>query len=175
MFFSGGIIPTYLVIRGLGMYNTFWVMIIPGSVSVFNLLVMRTFFNSSIPEELFEAAYVDGCNNARILISVVLPLSTSIIIVMILFYGVGYWNEFFRALIYLKDRNRYPLQLILREILSQSTSESVSELESNIDKILLSEGIKYATCVVASAPLLMIFPFLQKFFERGVMIGAIKG
>ena len=175
MFFSGGIIPTYLVIRGLKMYNTFWVMVIPGSVSVFNLLVMRTFFISTIPEELFEAAYVDGCNNVRTLSSVVLPLSTSIMVVMILFYGVNYWNEFFRALIYLKDRFRYPLQLILREILMQSMSESVSELESNVSKILLSEGIKYASCIVASAPLLMIFPFLQKFFERGVTVGAIKG
>ena len=175
MFFSGGIIPTFLVIRGLGMMNTFWVMVIPGSVSVFNLLIMRTFFLSSIPEELFEAAYVDGCNNTRTLFSVVLPLSTSIIVVMVLFYGVNHWNEFFKALIYIRDRVRYPLQLILREILMQSVSEAAFELESNIDRILLSEGIKYATCIIASAPLLMIFPFLQKFFERGVTVGAIKG
>jgi putative aldouronate transport system permease protein len=175
MFFSGGIIPTYLVIRGLGMFNTFWVMVIPGSVSVFNLLVMRTFMATSIPEELFEAAYVDGCSNVRILFAVVLPLSTSIIAVMILFYGVNYWNEFFKALIYLKDRFRYPLQLILREILLESQADSMTELESTSSKVLLSEGIKYASCIVASAPLLIIYPFLQKFFERGVMVGAVKG
>ena len=175
MFFSGGLIPTFLVIRGLGMMNTFSVMIIPGSVSVFNLLIMRSFFISSIPEELFEAAYMDGCNNTRTLFSVILPLSTSIIVVMILFYGVNHWNDFFRALIYLRDRSRFPLQLILREILTQSRLEGISELEGNIERILLSEGVKYATCIVASAPLLILFPFLQKFFERGVMIGAVKG
>ncbi|MDR2094586.1 MAG: carbohydrate ABC transporter permease [Treponema sp.] len=175
MFFAGGIIPTYLVIRGLGMFNTFWVMVIPGSVSVFNLLVMRTFMSTSIPEELFEAAYVDGCSNTRILFAVVLPLSASIIVVMILFYGVNYWNEFFKALIYLKDRFRYPLQLILREILLESQADSMTELESTSSKVLLSEGIKYASCIVASAPLLLIYPFLQKFFERGIMVGAVKG
>jgi putative aldouronate transport system permease protein len=132
---------------------------------------------SNIPEELFEAAYIDGCNNFRILFSIVLPLSVSIIVVMILFYGVNYWNEFFKALIYLKDRFRYPLQLVLREILleSQSADSMADTLESNTQRVLLSEGIKYASCIVASAPLLVIYPFLQKFFERGVMIGAVKG
>jgi putative aldouronate transport system permease protein len=176
MFFSGGIIPTYLVIRGLGMYNTFWVMILPGSVSVFNLIVMRTFLMTSIPEELFEAAYMDGCNNARTLFSVILPLSTSIIVVMILFYGVTYWNEFFKALIYLKDRARYPLQLVLREILLESEAAGMTEnMETNTSKVLLSEAIKYASCIVASAPLLAIYPFLQRFFEKGLMVGAVKG
>jgi putative aldouronate transport system permease protein len=168
-------IPTYLVIQGLGMFNTFWVMVIPGSVSVFNLLVMRAFMSSNIPEELFESAYVDGCNNVRTLLHVVLPLCTSIIAVMIFFYGINYWNEFFRALIYLRDRARYPLQLILREILLQTMADGMTELESNTERVLLSEGIKYASTIVATAPLLIIFPFLQRFFERGVMIGAVKG
>ena len=175
MFFSGGIIPSYLVIRSLGMFNTFWVMVIPGSVSVFNLLIMRTFMTSSIPEELFEAAYVDGCNNVRIMISVVLPLSTAILAVMVLFYGVNHWNEFFKALIYIRDRFRYPLQLILREILLQTMADNMTELETTASKVLMSEAIKYACCIVASAPLMIIYPFLQKFFERGVMIGAVKG
>lgn len=176
MFFSGGLIPTYIVIKSLGLYNNIWVMVIPGAVSVFNMIIMRTFFQLTIPEELYEAAFMDGCSYTRVLFKIVLPLSMPVIAVMILFYGVGHWNSFFNALIYLKSREKYPLQLILREILLANQMDNMVDMnESSTQKILMEESIKYASIIVSSIPVLLLYPFLQKYFVQGVMIGAIKG
>ncbi|NOU93982.1 ABC transporter permease subunit [Paenibacillus sp. LMG 31456] len=177
MFFSGGIIPTYLVIKSLGIINTFWVMILPGAVSVFNLIIMRTFFQNTIPLELQESAFMDGSTNIRILVSIVLPLSMPIIAVLILYYAVSHWNAFFNALIYLSDRQQYPLQLFLRELLIQNQMDEMmsGDSQSMIEQQNLAEGLKYAIIVVSSLPVLILYPFLQKYFEKGIMIGAIKG
>lgn len=176
MFFSGGLIPNYLLIKNLGLYNNFWVMILPGAVGVWNMTIMRTFFQNTIPYELQEAAVIDGCSNIGILTRVILPLSAPIIAVMVIFYGVGHWNAFFRALIYLKDHNKFPLQLILREILIQNNMSDMMESgDSIVKQQLLAEGIKYAVIIVSSLPVLMLYPFLQRYFVKGVMVGAIKG
>lgn len=175
MFFSGGLIPSYLVNTKLGLYNNFWVMIIPSAVSVWNLFIMRAFFQNSIPNELEEAACIDGCSNIGILLRIILPLSAPIIAVMIMYYGVGHWNAYFTALIYFRDRMKFPLQLILREILIKHDMNQMLEGETLVSQELLAEGIKYAVIVVASVPVLAIYPFLQKYFVKGVMVGAIKG
>jgi len=174
MFFSGGLIPSYLNVRNLGLFDTRWALLLPGAISAFNLIVMRTYFQSSIPDGLIESAKIDGANEFRILGTVVLPLSAPILAVMTLFYAVGHWNSWFNAMIYLQDRSLYPLQLILREILVQSqTNELLSGVNQN-DVVKVSETIKYATIVVATLPILFIYPFLQKYFVKGVMIGALK-
>lgn len=178
MFFSGGMIPTFLVVQGLGMVDTFWAMIIPNAIATYNLIVMRTYFQTSIPWELQEAAMIDGCSNWKMLWKVILPLSKPIIAVMLLFYAVGHWNAFFNALIYLRDDKLYPLQLILREILLVSQANMTDEISSEIgldEKMMLGESIKYALIIVASLPVLVIYPFVQKHFVKGVMIGSIKG
>lgn len=177
MFFSGGLIPTYLLIKNLGMLNTLWVMIIPNAVSIWNIIIMRTFFQQSIPGELQEAATIDGCSNIKILTRMILPLSMPIIAVTILFYAVGHWNAFFNALLYLSDKEKFPLQLILREILIQGQTNDMVKMstESAIKQQREVEGIKYAVLVVANIPVLVLYPFLQRYFVKGVMIGAIKG
>ncbi|MFC4810631.1 carbohydrate ABC transporter permease [Paenibacillus sp. GCM10023250] len=178
MFFSGGLIPSYLVNKQLGIVNTMWVLVLPGAVSVFNLIIMRTYFQTRIPVELEESAYVDGANDFHLLYKVVLPLSTPIIAVMLLFYGVGHWNSYFEAMIYLSDRSLFTLQLILREILVQNQMDSmlsVSVDEQYAERMIVKEGLKYAVVVVSSLPLLIIYPMLSKFFEKGILVGAIKG
>lgn len=175
MFFSGGLVPAYLLIKNLHLLDTFWVMVIPGAISTWNLIIMRTFFQNSIPLELQEAAIIDGCNDLEIFFRIVLPLSTPIIAVMCMFYGVGHWNSFFGALIYLSDRAKYPLQLILREILLQNINNSDVLQGPAADQEIIGEGIRYALIVVATLPILMVYPFIQKYFVKGVMIGAIKG
>lgn len=176
MFFSGGLIPSYLLIKSLGLYNTFWVMVIPGAVSVWNLIIARTFFQTSIPEELWEAAVMDGCTNVRFFVRIVLPLSQAIVAVLILFYAVGHWNEFFNGLIYLKDRGRYPLQLILRDILIQTQLNQEMTTNENANKLAEAANLmKYGVIIVASLPVLILYPFIQKYFVKGVMVGAIKG
>lgn len=177
MFFSGGLIPTYLLIKQLGLLNTYWVMVLPGAVSVWNIMLMRTFFQSGLPFELQEAAAIDGCSNLRILLRIVLPLSAPILAVMVLFYSVGHWNAYFNALIYLSDRDKYPLQLILREILIQGeTKDMVDVSEGSLSNSMLDvESIKYAIVIVANLPILILYPFLQKYFNKGVMVGALKG
>jgi len=174
MFFSGGMIPSYLLVKDLKMLNTIWAIVLPGAVSTWNMVVMRTFFQNTIPVELQESAFIDGAGDFKVFLRIVLPLSTSILAVMTLFYGVGHWNSWFSALIYLSDRKKYPLQIILREILIQSdTSEMTGGPVSDLEKI--GEGIKYATMVVATVPILCLYPFLQRYFVKGVMIGALKG
>ena len=176
MFFSGGLIPTYLLIRDLGMINTFWVMIIPNAVAVWNIIIMRTFFQS-IPFEIEESAMIDGAGNFRILWSIVLPLSLPVMAVMVLFYAVGHWNSYFQALIYLQDQDKFPLQLILRQILIQGQADDMIKAtsESFLAQKLSVEGLKYAVLIVANLPMLMLYPFLQRYFVKGLMIGSLKG
>lgn len=177
MFFAGGMIPSYINLNNLGMIDTFWVMIIPNAISVYNVMIMRTFFSTSIPYELQEAAFVDGASHMRILRSIVLPLSKPILAVMVLFYAVSHWNSYFNALLYLSDQNRYPLQLVLRAILiqSQASEESFAGIGNTYSRMLLSETMKYALIIVSSVPVLILYPFLQKYFVHGVMIGSVKG
>lgn len=176
MFFSGGLIPTFLVVEKLRMVDTLWAMVIPTAVSTFNLIIMRTYFESSIPEEMSESAALDGCNNFHFLISIVLPLSAPIIAVLILYYAVGHWNQYFNALIYLRSNTKISLQLALRSILlaNQMTSGGTdSGGFGEMAKIGLT--VKYAVIVVSSIPVIIMYPFIQKYFVKGVMIGAIKG
>lgn len=177
MFFGGGMIPTYLLIKSLGLLNTFWAMIIPSAVSVWNILIMRTFFQSSIPKEVQEAAFMDGCSNIKILLKVVLPLSGPVLAVMVLFYAVGHWNAYFSALLYLSDRDLYPMQLFLREILVQNQMQEMVDISDDTlaRSLMDAEAIKYAAVIVTNLPMLILYPFLQKYFVKGVMVGAIKG
>lgn len=176
MFFSGGLIPMYLVMKQLGLINTIWAIVLPGAVSVWNMTIMRNFFQNNVPFELQEAAMIDGCGNVTLLLKVVLPLSTPIIAVMIMFYGVGHWNAFFNALVYLSDEKKYPLQLVLRSILIQEqTGEIIAADDSAIRRQMMAEIIKYASIVIASIPVLILYPFLQKYFVHGIMVGALKG
>lgn len=175
MFIGGGLIPTYLTVKSVGLLDSFWVMIIPFAVSSYNIIVARTFFNNSIPEGLWEAAQIDGCSTIRYFIRIVLPLSKAILAVIGLWTAVGIWNSWFNALIYLTDENLQPLQLILRRLLisnqmlqSQATGAIASELRATADMM------KYAAIVISTAPIMMLYPFLQKYFNQGVMIGAIK-
>lgn len=179
MFFDGGIIPRYLIVRDLGIYNTIWAMVLPNAVGVWNLIIARTFFQMTIPDELHEAASIDGASNLQFFIRVVLPLSTPLIAVMVLIHAVGNWNSFFDALIYLTNENLYPLQLVLRNILTQSqvtaNPNMLTGVESYAEQQRVTELIKYAMIVVASLPMLVLYPFLQRYFVKGMMIGAIKG
>lgn len=177
MFFGGGLVPTYLLIQKLQLVDTFWVMIILGLISTYNLIVMRTFFQSNIPMSLQEAAVIDGANDLKIFLVIVLPLSKPIIAVMALFYGVSHWNAFFSALIYLNSRSRYPLQLVLREILLQNqlTADMAEGLSSAAEHEYIGLSIRYACIIVATVPILLVYPVIQRHFVKGVLIGSIKG
>jgi putative aldouronate transport system permease protein len=175
MFFSGGLIPTFLLVgRSLGWINSPLALIIPGAIQTYNLIIMRTAFQE-VPYELNEAARIDGANDFQILVRIYLPLVQPVLAVMILFYSVSNWNSFFPALIYLRDRELYPLQLILREILIQNSTANMTTAAASGDVQMISETIKYATIVVATVPILLIYPFLQRYFVKGVLIGSIKG
>ncbi len=174
MFFSGGLIPSYLLVgQTLHMQDTLWALIIPGAMSTLNLIIMRTAFNA-VPVSLEEAARMDGANDWTILFRIVIPLSWPVVAVMILFYGVGHWNAFFSALVYLRDRDLYPLQLVLREILISSNVQNMTTDVASGDVLAIGETIKYATIIVATAPILFVYPYLQRYFVKGVTIGAIK-
>ncbi len=177
MFFSGGLIPTYITMNKLGLLDTFAIMVLPTAISVYNVMILRTFFINSVPRELEEAAFVDGASHLRILFSVILPLSKPIIAVMVLFYAVSHWNSYFNALIYLTDKDRYPLQLVLRTLLiqSQSSEESFANVAGTYSRMLMAETMKYALIIVASLPVLCLYPFLQRYFVQGIMIGSVKG
>jgi ABC-type sugar transport system, permease component len=175
MMFSGGMIPTYLVIRDLKMLDSIWAMVIPNAIATYNLLVMKNYFQSNIPQELQEAAQIDGCSDFKLLIGVVLPLSTSIIAVIILFYAVEHWNAFFNAVIYLRNRNLFPLQLFLREILLQNQEIAIGDSAGLYEKMMQVETMKYAIIIVSSLPVLLLYPFVQKHFVTGIMVGAVKG
>ena len=174
MIFNAGMIPNYLLIRDLGILNTVWAMLIPGAVSVYNMIVMRTFFMTSIPEDLLEASKLDGCTDFQYLRKVVLPLSKSILAVIVMYYAVGHWNAYFNAFLYLSDDRLYPLQLFLRDILisNQVGAEMVDTYSENVG---IEYVLKYALIVIATVPMVVIYPFVQKQFQKGVMIGAIKG
>lgn len=176
MFFSGGLIPTFLTIKQFHLYNTFTVMVLPFSVSVFNIIVARTFFQNNIPEELWEAAQLDGCGHLRYFFTIALPLSKAIIAVIGLWTAVGMWNSYFNALIYIKDSSRYPLQLILRNILIVNSMES-SMGTGEAAQIALRRAniLRYTVIIVSTVPIMCIYPFIQKYFNKGVMIGAVKG
>ncbi|CAH1192367.1 L-arabinose transport system permease protein AraQ [Paenibacillus allorhizoplanae] len=175
MFFSGGLIPSYLLVKNLGMVDTMWALVIPGAIATYNLIVMRTYFQSNIPWEIQEAAHMDGCSNWKLLTHVILPLSKPIMAVMVLFYAVGHWNSFFNALIYIRSKDLYPLQLVLREVLMVSQADVVDSSVGLESKILLAESIKYVVIIISSLPVLLMYPFVQKHFVKGVMIGSLKG
>ncbi|MGO4728840.1 carbohydrate ABC transporter permease [Paenibacillus sp. 2KB_22] len=174
MFFSGGLIPGYILVKNLGMLDTRWALIIPGLIATWNLIIMRTSFQA-IPVELEEAAKIDGASDFRIFAQIILPLSVPVLAVMALFYGVGHWNSWTGALIYLRDRELFPLQLVLREILIENSTTDTTNLSTATGDPFLGEVVKYATIIVATLPILMLYPFIQKYFTKGVMIGALKG
>lgn len=176
MYFSGGMIPTYLLVKDLGMYNTVWSLLIPAAISTYNLIVAKTFFENSIPGELYESARLDGCGNIAMLYRIVLPLSKAILAVLVLYYAVGIWNAYFDALIYVRDTSLHPLQIVLRNILLLGQTEQMGTNDVGMaDKIKMAEAVKYSAIVVSSIPMLLIYPFVQKYFVKGVMIGAVKG
>ncbi|TCP23526.1 carbohydrate ABC transporter membrane protein 2 (CUT1 family) [Scopulibacillus darangshiensis] len=173
MFFSGGLVPRYLLVHDLGLLDTRWSLILPTAISVFNLIVMRTSFQA-IPVSLEESARIDGANDFTILFRIVLPLSLPVIAVMTLFYGVSHWNSYFDAMIFLRDRDLFPLQLVLRTILITNDTSSMTVGSLGGDTYRISETIKYAVIIVATVPILFLYPFLQKYFVKGVMIGSLK-
>ena len=176
MFFNGGLIPTFLTIKDFNLYNTFTVMVLPFSVSVYNIIVARTFFQSSIPSDLNDAAKIDGCGNLGYFFKIVLPLSKAIISVIALWTAVGMWNSYFNALIYLKDASRYPLQLVLRNILiTNNLQMSFGSGEAMQIALRLSNLMRYSVIIVSTVPIMCLYPFVQKYFNKGVMIGAVKG
>ena len=175
MYFGGGMIPRYLFLKNyLGMGDHLWSLIIPGAISAYNLIIMRNAF-SGVPASLEESARIDGANDITIMFRIIMPLSKATIAVMVLFYGVGHWNTWFDAMIFLRTRTLYPLQLILREILVDASTQSMTMGLSNDDVEALSDNLKYATIIVATLPILCVYPFIQKYFVKGVMIGAVKG
>lgn len=174
MFFSGGLIPSYILLKSLHMVNTRWALIMPTAISAYNLILMRTSFEN-IPESLIEAAKLDGAGDFKILIAIVLPMSKAVMAVMVLFYAVEHWNSWFPAFIYLSEREKWPLQLVLREIV---ISNNIDDMLMGVDAselVSVGESIRYATVVVATLPIVCIYPFMQKYFVKGVMIGAVKG
>ena len=176
LIFSGGLIPTYLVVRQLGMIDTRWALLIPQAVAAFQVIIARTFFRATIPEELVEAAELDGCNDLQFLWSVVLPLSKPIIAVLALMYAVSQWNGYFDALIYLKSSDLQPLQIVLRNILILNTTASGSmDATAMAQRRQLADLLKYCLVVVGSVPVLLIYPFVQRYFVKGILIGSIKG
>lgn len=177
MLFNGGLIPTFLLVKNLGLYNTYWAIILPGAVSVYNVIVARTYFQTGIPEGLYEAADLDGCSDIGFIIRIVMPLSAPILAVLTMFYAVAHWNSYFNPMIYLSDKELFTLQLVLRNILiaNQTDGEMLKDLEAMQIQEGLSELLKYSLIVVASVPMLIIYPFIQKHFVKGVMIGALKG
>lgn len=174
MFFSGGLVPSYLLMSELRLVNTVWAMLLPGAMSVYNMIVTRTFIQNTIPVELLEASQIDGCSWFSYFTKIVLPLSKAVIAVITLYYAVSHWNAYFGALIYLNDRKLHPLQLVLREILIENNIDTIDVATENA-KAALRELLKYALIVVSTVPILCVYPFVQKYFMKGVMIGSVKG
>lgn len=181
MFFSGGLIPTYLLLKNLHILNTIWAVLLPPAASIWNIIITRTFLETSIPYELQEAAEIDGCNVFQRFFKIILPLSAPIIAVMALFYGVGRWNSYFSEMMYLRDSSLYPLQVYLREILvtvqmnASSTMASGDELRTMAEQAKIASVMKYGVMIVATLPVIIIYPFLQKYFVKGIMVGSVKG
>lgn len=178
MFFSGGLIPSYLINTSLGLRGNLWAMILPGALSVWNMMIARTFFESSIPGELLDAAHIDGCSDFRFFFQIALPLAKAMLAVITLYYAVGHWNGYFHALIYLNKESQFPLQLVLRNLLivnQVSTMAGGAEMMDMAERLKLVEQLKYGIIVVSSLPLMILYPFLQRFFTKGVLVGSIKG
>ena len=181
MFFGGGMIPTYLVVKNMQLLNTIWALVLPGCLSVYNMIVARTFFTSNISEELYEAGEIDGCTQSRFFFQIALPLSKAIIAIMVLYYGVGHWNSYFSALLYISDQDKYPLQLVLRNILitnqtalSQTATTAAARAALQEQQQLI-DVMKYSLIIISSVPVLIMYPLVQKHFVKGVMIGSVKG
>ena len=176
MLFSGGLIPTYMVVQDVGMLNTRWALLIPNAIGVFQVIIARTFFANSIPDELYEAAMLDGASELRVLRSVVLPLSKPLLAVLALMYAIYQWNTYFDALVYLKDPDLYPLQIVLRNMLIlNQTRPGATDMAQQMEQLQLANVLKYALIVVSSLPVLIIYPFIARHFTKGVMVGAVKG
>lgn len=175
MLFSGGLIPTYLIVKEIGLIDSRWALLLPNAIWVWQVIIARTFFQTSIPDELAEASEIDGCSDLRFIWSIVLPLSKPIIAVLSLMYAVGQWNAYFDALIYLKTQGLYPLQLILRSILILGNASGTMDAGKMVERQQMVELMKYALIVVASLPVLIIYPFVQRFFVQGMLIGSVKG
>ena len=173
LFFEGGLIPTYLLVRSLGMLDTIWALVLPTAIGAWYMIIMRTFFQT-IPEELNDSAYLDGANDIQIFVRIVLPISTPILATMTLFYAVQHWNSFFPALIYLNDRERFPIQLILRAMVIEGDLSNM-QVEFQDDERIVDTTVKYAIIMVATVPILLLYPFLQRYFVKGMMIGSLKG
>ena len=181
MFFGGGMIPTYLVVKNMQLLNTIWALVLPGCLSVYNMIVARTFFKSNISEELYEAGEIDGCTQSRFFFQIALPLSKAIIAIMVLYYGVGHWNSYFSALLYISDQDKYPLQLVLRNILitnqtalSQTATTAAARAALQEQQQLI-DVMKYSLIIISSVPVLIMYPLVQKHFVKGVRIGSVKG
>ncbi len=174
MYFHGGLIPSYLLVKALHLDNTLLALIVPGAINTFNMIIMRTAF-AAVPDSMEESAKLDGANQFVILFRIMVPLALPTLMVLVLYYGVAHWNSWFNAMIYLRKRTLFPLQLILREIIIQNDTNSMTTGSSADDKEMISETIKYAVIVVATLPILCLYPFLQKYFVKGVMVGAVKG
>ena len=178
MLFSGGLIPTYLVVSDLHLLNSMWSIVLPNAVGVTNFIIMKNSFENSIPDELKDAASVEGCSDIGIFLKIVLPLSKPILAVMVIFYSVGHWNEYFNALLYITEKSAQPLQVVLRDIL---ISNELTEMMGNVNqlnsesRLAIAEGMKYSTIVISSLPMILLYPFFQKYFVKGVMVGAVKG
>lgn len=177
MYISGGMIPTYLVVKNLNLYNSMWALVLPGAVSIYNLIICRTFFMNTIDQGLVEAAKIDGCSNSRFFFHIALPISGAIVAIMVLFYGVAHWNAYFSAMIYLRDSKKFPLQLILRTLLMKipKATEVVGDVAGVQRQQQVAELMKYSLIIVSSIPVLILYPFIQKHFVKGVMIGSLKG
>lgn len=176
MFFGGGLIPTYLLVKDLGLLDTTWAMILPNAVSVFNVIIVRTFFQSNVPSEVLESAMIDGCSNLKFFVKIAIPLALPIVAVMVLFYAVGHWNAYFQALIYLKSNVMLPLQIILRNILIMNEGSDVQNLQDGAqDQQKKLELMKYSIIIVSSLPMLILYPFLQRYFVKGALVGSLKG
>ena len=177
MLFSGGLIPNYLLMKDLGIINTRWAMLLPGAISAYNLIVTRTFIQNTIPDELLEAAQIDGCSDIQFFFRFVLPLSKAVLAVITLFYAVGHWNAYFNAFLYLNKRSLYPLQIYLREILIMNSVDAEMVEDTELQQAMqgMADLLKYSLIVVSSAPILCAYPFLPRYFIKGVMIGSLKG
>jgi putative aldouronate transport system permease protein len=176
MYFSGGIIPLYMVVRNLGLVNNMFALILPSAISTYNLIIARAFYLNTVPEELYEASLLDGCNYKKYFFYIVLPLSKAIIAVLVLFYADRMWNNFFDALIYIFDEKKYPLQLVLRSILIDNQALDLISDDAVLAEVSrATELIKYSVVIAASLPMLCLYPFIQKHFVSGIMIGAVKG
>lgn len=176
MLFSGGMIPTYLLIKDLKMLDTIWALVIPGSVSVWNLIITRTYFQSTIPDEIYESASIDGCNDFKFLWKMVIPLAVPILAVNVLLYAIGHWNNYFNAMLYMSTNTKFPLQLILREILvNMDTGGMTLDVKDQLERQETKYLLQYSSIIIGTVPLMLLYPLIQKYFVKGIMVGAVKG